>query len=281
LSTTQILEERAVKRARRARVGRWFGVAFSIIVAVLTTVFTVTGSLDLLRDQQNQTAYDKAPYCAAGATTMNDCVLRTTATVGWVEAKKNTGKNAHGYTTTAELEPDVGNDQTVTLSKTEKLTSDVSFGDRVAVLVWRDEITRYTTLGKTHNADMNPHHLVAMDLVQVSLCLIPAVAFGRPLLRWALRRRIAINLPRNRVPDWTMVVLTVVTAVAAILRASYVVAFCGLAGIVVLLGSVLWPFLPFVARPPVGPGPHELGSAKKGSAKKGSAKTKGSPQKKA
>ena len=219
----------------------------SAAITVTTAVFAVIGALHLVTDQGDQSAYDRAPYCAAGTIQTQNCVLRTTANIGYAYASKNTGKGAHGYTTKAYLEPQDGKDQTVVLSSSQDLTDSVRYGDTMPVLIWRDQITRFTFQGRTRNADENPHHLVADDLSQVALCLIAAAFFGRPLIRKLLRSRIAINLRRNRIPDWTLGWLALITAVAAILRASYVVAAFALAGVAVLAASVAWPFVPWVA----------------------------------
>jgi hypothetical protein len=169
------------------------------------------------------------------------------ANITYVYASKNTGKNAHGYTTKAYLDPTAGHGQTVTLSSSQDLTYSVDDGDQLPVLVWHDQITRFTFHQKTHDADENPHHIVLDDVAEVALCLIAATLFGRPLIRKVLRDRIAINLRRNRIPDWTLVALALVTTLAAIVRASYVVVAFGLAGVVVLVASAVWPFVPWVA----------------------------------
>lgn len=234
-------------RRLRGRIGAGFGLLILAVIAVTTAVLVVTGARNLVKDQGDQDAYDKAPYCAVGGTQTESCVLRTTADVEFVYASKNTGKSAHGYTTRADLDPEFGEIQTVKLSSSKDLTDSVSEGDRMPVLVWRDQITRFTFAGKTHDADENPHHLVASDLAQVALCLIVASCSGRPLIRRALHSRTAINLRRNRIPDWTLVALSLVTVVAALLRASYVVVAFGIAGIAVLVVSVVWPFIPWVA----------------------------------
>ena len=249
------LTGRTAGRRRRARIGRWIGVVVSAAIALLTVVYTVEGAVSLISAQGEQSAYDKAPYCSGqtaqtplqSQSPTQNCVLRTTAEVGYVYASKNTGKGAHGYTTKADLDPTSGQSQTVTLSSTRNLTGSVEEGDLMPVLVWRDQITRFTFQGKTHDADQNPHHIVADDLAQVTLCLIAACLFGRPLIRKALRSRIAVNLRRNRIPDWTLLFLALTTAFAAILRASYVVAALGLAGVAVLVLSAVWPFVPWVA----------------------------------
>lgn len=217
------------------------------LIAAGAAVAAAIGAPHLVTDQGNQNAYDKAPYCAAQTTQTQNCVLRTTAKVDFVFASKNTGRGEHGYTTTADLEPAVGQDETVTLSSTKDLTDSVTEGDTMPVLVWRDQITRFTFAGKTHDADENPHHIVSDYLAEVTLCLLAAVLFGRPLIRKALRSRIAINLRRNRIPDWTLLAVALVTVVAAFLRASYVVAAFGLAGVAVLVVSGVWPFVPWVA----------------------------------
>jgi len=217
------------------------------VVAIGTAALTVAGALKLVTDQSRQDAYDKAPYCAAQAAQTQDCVLRTMAKVEFVYASKNTGKNAHGYTTKAWLDPAIGDGQTVTLSSSHDLTDSVREGDQLPVLVWRDEITRFTFQAHIHDADENPHHIVLDDVAQVALCLIAASLFGRPQIRKALRSRIAINLRRNRIPDWTLLALALATTLAAIVRASDAVAGLGLAGIAVLVLSVAWPFVPWVA----------------------------------
>ena len=234
---------RSAKRRRRARIRGWIGRVLCAVIAVTTASFAVTGAVSLVRHQSEQSAYDKAPYCASGVTDQTSgCVLRTTATVVDVDVSKNTGKSAHGYTTKVALDPTVGRLQWVVLSSSQDLAYEVGDNDQLSVLVWHDQITRFTFTGKTHDADENPHHLVAVDLTQVTLCLIAATIFGRPLIRRLLRDRIAINLERNRIPDWTLLTLAVATPVAALLRASYAVAAFGLAGVAVLVASLAWPF---------------------------------------
>jgi hypothetical protein len=242
--STWDIQDRPAERRRGRRIRTRVGIAVMSIAAVVTAIFAVTGSVALFGDHSRQSAYDKAPNCASGATQTNDCVLRTNAKVARVEVSKNTGKNAHGYTTRVELDPDVGRYQTVALSTSQDLSFSTHEGDRLPVLVWRDRITRFTYDGSERDADENPHHIVAVDLTQISLCLFGAAFFGRPVVRWALRARIALNRKFNRIPDWTLVLLVVTTPIAAILRASTVVSVLGLAGIAVLLGSALWPFLP-------------------------------------
>jgi hypothetical protein len=241
------LPGRTAKRGRRTRIRGWIGVVIATAIAGTTAVFAVTGALALVTDQGDQNAYDKAPYCAGQSAQTQNCVLRSTASVGYAYASKNTGKGAHGYTTHADLDPVTGQEQEVTLSTSQDLTYEVHDGDQMPVLVWRDQITRFTFQGSTRDADENPHHIVASDLTQVTMCLLAAVVFGRPLIRRALRTRIAINLRRNRLPDWTLLFLAVATPIAALLRASYPVSVFGLAGIAVLLLSAVWPFVPWVA----------------------------------
>jgi hypothetical protein len=241
------LSGRTARRRRRARIGSWIGRTVCAVIAVTAAGFTVSGAFKLVTDQGRLDAYDKAPYCAAQAAQTQDCVMRTMGKVDYVYASKNTGKGAHGYTTKAWIDPPMGNGQTVTLSSSQDLTDSVSEGDQLPVLVWRDEITRFTFHTHTHDADENPHHIVLDDVAQISFCLIAASLFGRPLIRRALRDRIAINLRRNRIPDWTLLVLAPATILAAIVRASYVVVGLGLAGIAVLVLSAVWPFVPWVA----------------------------------
>lgn len=226
------------------------------IIAVTTLGFAAAGVISLASDQSRQNTYDRAPYCAAGTIQTSSCVLRSTASVGWVDVSKNTGKSAHGYTTKVDLDPSaaVGHSQTVTLSTSKDLSDSVNSGDSMPVLIWQNEITRFTFQGHTHDADENPHHIVAMDLAQVVFCLLVAFVFGRPLIRRLQRVRISYNLERNRLPDWTLIVLVFgVTPIAALLRASYVVVASGGAGVLVLVGSIVWPFVPWVATPPEQP----------------------------
>lgn len=246
------LNGKGARRRRRARIFRVLGLLFAGAVAVVTGSFAVAGLFSLASDQSAQSTYDKAPYCVPNTTQTTSCVLRTTASVAYVDVSRNTGKNAHGYTTKVELDPaPVGRSQTVVVSDTQDLSDQINSGDVLPVLVWHDEITRFTYSGKTHDADENPHHLVAEDLAQVALCLFAAFVFGRPLIRRLLRDRIAINLRRNRVPDWTLLALAgVVVPIAALLRASYVVVALGAASAVVLVGSLVWPFVPWVATLP-------------------------------
>lgn len=247
------LDGRGAKRRRRARIWGVLGMLLAGTVAVVTGGFAVAGLFSLASDQSAQSAYDKAPYCATNTTQTASCVLRTTASVGYVDVSRNTGKNAHGYTTKVDLDPaaNVGRSQTVVVSDTEDLSDEITSGDAMPVLVWHEEITRFTYSGKTHDADENPHHLVAMDLAQVALCLVAAFLFGRPLIRRLLRDRIAINMQRNRIPDWTLLALAVVVVpTAALLRASDVVVALGTVSVVVLVGSAVWPFVPWVATMP-------------------------------
>ncbi|MEY9862505.1 hypothetical protein ABH935_008153 [Catenulispora sp. GAS73] len=213
-------------------------------------MFTVSAALKLATHQGDQNAYDHAPYCQGVTNATESCVLRTNATVVFVDVTKNTGKNAHGSTTSAFLDPRIGGrDESVVLSSSKDLSGSVAEGDTMPVLVWRDQITRFTFAGHTHDSDANPHHVVAGDLVEVALCLTAATVFGRPRIRRLLRNRIAINLNRNRIPDWTLLGLVPATAVAALLRASYAAIGFGLAGVAVLVLSAAWPFVPWVATP--------------------------------
>ena len=219
-------------------------------VAVLATVFTVDTALTLAAHQGDQNAYDHAPYCQGVTNATESCVLRTNASVALVDVTKNTGKNAHGYTTSAFLDPQIGGqDDWVVLSSSSDLSGSVNQGDTMPVLVWRDQITRFTFAGHTHDSDANPHHIVADDLVELAVWLTVAAAFGRPRIRRLLRNRIAINLHRNRIPDWTLLGLVLATAVAALLRASYAADGFGLAAVAVLVLSAAWPFVPWVATP--------------------------------
>jgi hypothetical protein len=262
------VEGRAAKRQRKARIRGWIGRVICAAIAVTTASFAVTGAFSLVAHQSDQSAYDKAPYCASGVTNQTTtCVLRTTASVVDVDVSKNTGKNAHGYTTKVALDPTAGHGQWVVLSSSQDLSYEVGDDDRLPVLVWHDQITRFTFSGKTHDADENPHHHVAVDLAQVALCLMAATIFGRPLIRRFLRDRTAINLRRNRIPDWTLVALAVATPIAALLRASYVVVAFGLAGVAVLAMSAAWPFIPWVATPSATARPYVVGQRSAGAAK--------------
>lgn len=254
------LSRRTAGRRRRARIGGWIGRTVCAVIAVTTAGFAVSGALKLVTDQGRQDAYDKAPYCTAQTAQTQNCVLRTMANVDDVHASRNTGKNAHGYTTKAYLDPTIGDGQTVTLSSSQDLTDSVVEGDQLPVLVWHDEITRFTFHTHTRDADENPHHIVLDDVVQVSACLIAAILFGRPLIRRALRDRVAINLRRNRVPDWTLLALALAATLAAIVRASYVVVGAGLAGVAVLVLSAAWPFVPWVATLAADQRPYVVGS---------------------
>lgn len=241
------LSGRSAKRRRRARVNGWISRLIVGAIAVTTAVFAVVGAVNLVPDQADLAAYDKAPYCADQAAQAQSCVLRTTANIGYVYASKNTGKNAHGYTTKAYLYPVTGHGQTVTLSSSQDLTDSVYDGDTMPVLVWRDQITRFTFRGSTRDADQNPHHIVLDDVSEVALCLIAASLLGRAVIRRFLHDRIAVNLRRNRIPDWTLVALALGTTLAAIVQASYVVTALGLTGVTVLAASAAWPFVPWVA----------------------------------
>ncbi|WP_194913973.1 hypothetical protein [Catenulispora rubra] len=236
--------------AKTGRVLGWIGKAVATVVAVLATVFTVDAALELAAHQGDQNAYDHAPYCRGVTNATESCVLRTDATVVFVDVTKNTGKNAHGHTTSAFLDPKIGGQEaSVVLSSSEDLSGSVAEGDTMPVLVWRDRITRFTFAGRTHDSDANPHRIVAGDLVDLAVWLIAATVFGRPRIRRLLRNRIAINLHRNRIPDWTLLGLVSATAVAALLRASYAAIGFGLAGVAVLVLSAAWPFVPWVATP--------------------------------
>ncbi|NUP51091.1 MAG: hypothetical protein HOW97_27835 [Catenulispora sp.] len=250
-SVSGLLE--TAQRRRRAR-SVWFRIFLVIagLIATAATVGTVSLSVSLLSAQSKQDAYDKAPLCAAGTDT-HGCALQTTAKVTSDWASKNTGKNQHGYTTRALLEPTVGHWQTVTVSDSTDLTYYIHKGDTWSVLVWRDEITRFTYAGKTHNADKNPHVIVDVLLAVVPIALTAASVFGRMILRRLLRIRVAINPARHRIPDWTLVLLVLMTGTAAILHASRFVAVLGLLGITVLICSgAVWPFLPWVLQPDPG-----------------------------
>jgi len=252
---------RMAKAQRRSRIVRRIGTVLAAIIAVTTAVFAVVGALKLVTDQGSQNAYDGAPYCQGVTNATESCVLRTNASVAFVDVTKNTGKNAHGYTTQAFLDPQIGGQEDwVVLSSSQDLSGSVTEGDTMPVLVWRDRITRFTFAGHDHDSDVNPHHIVAGDLTEVALSLMAATAFGRPRIRRMLRDRIAINLNRNRIPDWTLLGLVLATALAALLRASYAVIGLGLAGVAVLVLSAAWPFVPWVATPsatahPLGVGP--------------------------
>jgi hypothetical protein len=254
------LSGRTAGRRRRARIGSWIGRTICAVIAITTAGFAVGGALKLVTDQGHQDAYDKAPYCVAQTAPTQNCVLRTMAKVDYVYASRNTGKSAHGYTTKAYLDPTIGDGQTVTLSSSQDLTDSVAEGDQLPVLVWHDEITRFTFHTHTHDADENPHHIVLDDVAQVALCLIAAILFGRPLIRKALRDRIAVNLRRNRLPDWTLLALALATTLAAIVRASYAVVGLGLAGVAVLVLSAAWPFVPWVATLAANQRPYVVGS---------------------
>ncbi|GAA2006437.1 hypothetical protein [Catenulispora subtropica] len=248
-SGTDLLDLGAVGRRRRRVPAKVFLVVAALI-ALPTVGVTLIGSISLVAAQADQNRYDRAPFCAAGVTNTHDCVLRTTATVEWVDATRNTGKSAHGSTTRAAVKPDVGLPQTVTVSKSQDLTWEITAGDRWPVLVWRDEVTRYTLSGRTHDADENPHHVVAALLISVSACMAVGSLTGRVVLRRLLRRRIAVNPARHRIPDWTLLGLAAATIVAAVLRASWFVSGFGLAGVLVLAGSAtVWPFPRWVRRP--------------------------------
>lgn len=217
------------------------------------TVVTVVLSVALLSAQAKQDAYDKAPLCAAGTTDTHRCALQTTAKVTSDWASKNTGKNQHGYTTKAVLEPVVGDSQTVTVSDSTDLTYYIHEGDNWSVLVWRDEITRFTYSGKTHNADENPHVIVDGLLVGLPIALTVASVLGRVVLRRLLRIRVAVNPARHRIPDWTLLVLVLMAGAGAILHASRFVSVLGLLGIMVLICSgAVWPFLRWVLQPDPG-----------------------------
>lgn len=236
------------RRGGRLRV-RIFLVLVSL-VGVTTAIVTIVASVVLVAVQADQDSYDKAPFCAAGATDTHDCILRTTATVSWVDVTKNTGKGKHGYTTDVDLDPDVGSEQTVTVSKSHDLTALISIDDRWPVLVWRADITRYTLFGLPHDTDKHPRSIVNDYLATVAVCLGIASLFGRPVLRQVVAARIAVNPVRHRIPDWTLAGISAATIVAAILRASWVVSVLGITGIAVLVGSAaVWPFLPWVQRP--------------------------------
>jgi hypothetical protein len=238
---------RVTKRWRWTDMFVWLGTVFAALFVALMMLVTVHESLKLMSEKHDQNAYDKAPYCAAGETVTENCILRTTAAVSEIYATASDDGDPVTYTTGGALKPSVGNDQKIELSNAEDLTKEVHLGDRLPVLVWHDEIMRFTVVGKTHNSDMNPHYLVATGLVAVPVCLPITVASGRPLLRRLLRARIKGNF-RNRIPDWTMVTLVVATPIAALLQVGYVVSIFGLAGVFVLLGSAVWPFIPWVAR---------------------------------
>ncbi|WP_194925749.1 hypothetical protein [Catenulispora pinisilvae] len=249
------------RAGRRRRKGRIRGVLGMLLLAALTTSisgFIVVESVAMVKAQGRQNTYDKAPYCAGSGET-DDCVLRTNADVDYVGVWKNSGRHAHGYTTNVYLVPTVGDTQYVTLSSTKDLSSSVSEGDQLAVLVWHNQITRYTFLGKTHDTDQNPHHVVGDDLGVLAMALLVATALGRPLLRRLLRNRIAINPKRNRVPDWTLIALGLAAAMSALFHATYVLAVFNVTGVAVLVLSVAWPFLPWVATQPARGEPMLLG----------------------
>ncbi|OLE26253.1 MAG: hypothetical protein AUG49_08610 [Catenulispora sp. 13_1_20CM_3_70_7] len=241
------------KPRRGGRIWLWVFLVFATLVGLTTAIVTVVASVTLVTAQTDQDSYDRAPFCAIGAANTHDCVLRTTATVTFVDATKNTGKHAHGYTTDVGLDPDVGDWQAVTVSKSRDLTAQISTDDRWPVLVWRDEITRYTVLGATRDTDENPHHIVACHLATVAICLVLASLFGRPVLRRMAAAGIAVNRARNRIPDWTLAGIAAATIFAAILRLSWAVSALGLSGIAVLIGSAaVWPFVPWVRHPEPG-----------------------------
>ncbi|NUR31068.1 MAG: hypothetical protein HOV83_35350 [Catenulispora sp.] len=236
-----------------AKSGRVPGTVLLVIltlVALPTVVFAAFGSVALISAQADQDGYDKAAFCADAVTDSHDCVLRTTAKVLGVDATRNHGKNAHGYTTKAELDPVTGDSQTVTVSESRDLRADISYGDTWPVLVWRGAITRFTFAGHTQDADENPHQVVAGLLIGVSACVAIGALTGRVVLRRLLRTRIAGHPARHRIPDWTLAGLAVATITAAILRASWFVSGFALAAVAVLLGSAaVWPFLPWVRHP--------------------------------
>lgn len=220
------------------------------LIALPTAIVTVVLSVSLVGAQADQDAYDKAPLCTAGSTNSHDCALQTSAKVESVYAFKNTGKNARGYTTEAELSPDHGASQTVTVSSSENLTYYIHDGDIWPVLVWRDKITRFTYAGKTHDSDENPHHIVAELLIGIPACLAAASLFGRIVLRSLLRARIAVNPARNRIPDWMLTGLVPATVITAALMLSWLVTTLALLAVAVLIGSAaVWPFLPWVMQP--------------------------------
>ncbi|MBS2532491.1 hypothetical protein KGQ20_06870 [Catenulispora sp. NF23] len=265
------------RAGRRRRKGRIRGVLGMLLLAGLTTSisgFTVVESFAMVKAQGRQNTYDNAPYCTGSGQTDN-CVLRTNANVDYVGVWKNSGRKAHGYTTNVYLDPTVGETQYVTLSSAKDLSGSVSEGDQMAVLVWHDQITRYTFLGKTHDTDLNPHHVVTDDLGVLSMALLVATAFGRPLLRRLLRNRIAINLKRNRVPDWTLVGLGLAAAMSALFHATYVLAVFNVTGVALLVLSVAWPFIPWVATQPLRGEPMLLGQRGAAAAK---ANAKGKPR---
>lgn len=240
------IDGRTNRRRRRARIRGVLGMLLCALIAASTATFTVIESSNLLRDQGRQNTYDKAPYCTT-PTQVTNCVLRTTANVDYVDVWKNTGRHSSGHTTSVYLNPAVGEGQSVTLSKSKDLSNSVSFGDQFPVLVWHDQITRYTFQGKTHDSDQDPHHIVGVDLGLLAMVLLVMTAFGRPVIRRLQRNRIAINLKRNRIPDWILVILGLVTPFAALLHASDLVAVLNVTGVTVLVLSVAWPFVPWVA----------------------------------
>ncbi|GAA2060666.1 hypothetical protein GCM10009839_84340 [Catenulispora yoronensis] len=223
---------------------------FTVLAAVVAVPFTIVAAVCavlLFPSQADQEAYDKAPICAAGVTSTHDCALQTTAQVEYVDSWKNTGKNAHGYTTKADLVPVAGKRESITVSKSRDLTSEISVGDTWPVLVWRDVITRYTFDGTTHDADKNPHKIVVQFLIATPACLAVAAFFGRAFIRRVIPMRVANNPARHRIPEWTLLVLCAATVVAASVHASYVASVFALLGVTALIGSVaVWPFLPWV-----------------------------------
>ena len=244
------LTGRNARVQRRSRIVRGIGALIGAAIAVTAAVFVVLGALNLVTDQGAVNAYQNAPYCEGVTNATESCVLRTVAKVDSVDVVKNTGKYAHGYTTWALLEPQIGGEYGyVVLSSSKDLSGSVHEGDTMPALVWHNQITRFTFAGHGHDTDENPHQAVANDLKEVALCLMAATAFGRPRIRRLLRDRIAINLRRNRIPDWTLLGLVLATAVAALTRASYAAVGLGLAGVAVLVLSAAWPFVPWVATP--------------------------------
>lgn len=244
------LLESSESRRRRGRIAYRVFLATAMLIAIPTVFFTVVLGVSLVGKQADQDAYDRAPICPAGSTDSHDCALQTTATVVSVWAYKNSGKSAHGSTTEAYLKPRYGDSQIVTASRSHDLTYDIHDGDTWPVLVWKDEITRYVYSGKTHDTDENPHHLVAERLIGTTACLAAGSLFGRIVLRRFLRRRIAVNPARHRIPDWTLTALVPATAFAAVFRFSWAVTVLALLGVVVIIGSAaVWPFLPWVMEP--------------------------------
>ncbi|MFL6114440.1 MAG: hypothetical protein ACJ786_24235 [Catenulispora sp.] len=247
--------DRGRRRGGRIRIG--VVMVFASLAGLTAAIVTIAASVLSVTAQADQDSYDKAPFCAAATTDTytdtHDCILRTTATVSWVDAKKNTGKGKHGYTTDVYLEPDDGSEQTVTVSRSHDLTALISIDDRWPVLVWRAAITRYTVFGQTHDTDENPHSVLTDYLATAAVCLALASLCGRPVLRRMVASRIATNPARHRIPDWTLLGIAAATIVAAALRASWVVAALGFSGIAVLIGSAaVWPFLPWVRHPAPG-----------------------------